>query len=287
MRRAIPKKAVKPLIEHCNKIGGKTGRSGAQVFADYLRLMKKYADYFFGDAWPPKKLAVSSGLWLYDDESEFLGESRSFREEVERFTVLLLKRNLSLEGFSGEQFNSDFDFYGKMLCYGCGVPDALHLREYLLKLDESNAEIAEKHRLEPNDAFNEQIYNYRFAPDVVREAKMSRVELEFLDAYGGTEGKTCSVRNKCLCPYGAKSGALIKLGECVKSVWRLVEYYHQNWHSSRRYTPSPSDAKWIHFGEEDFLDVTSREDILRALEDGRIERIADEFKKYKEALGHS
>lgn len=287
MRWAIPKKAVKTLVEHCNKVGEKTGRSGAEVLRDYLRWMKKYADYFFSSAWPAKPLPPSCELWLSSEEDRFLDKSRRYKEEVERFTVVLLKRNLSLEGFGAEHFDSEFDFYGRLLCYGCAVPDAMHLREFLKKLEESNAEIAEKRKLEPNDPFWAQLYDYRFSAESLRMEKMKRAELGFLEVEGGAEGKVCAPHNKCLCPYGAKSWELIKLGEMVKSLWDLVEFYDSHWNGSRSFTPSRSDTEWYHFGEVGFLNVTSREDILNALEDGRMEKVADEFKRYRETIDHS
>jgi hypothetical protein len=111
LRHAIPKKAVKPLIAHCNRVGAETGRSGVHVLAGYLKLMKRHPGFFFSDPWPAKPLNLG-GLWLQDDEDEFLQEARSYRDEIERLTVILLKRNLSLEGFDAERFDSEFSFYG-------------------------------------------------------------------------------------------------------------------------------------------------------------------------------
>lgn len=283
MRQAIPRKAVKPLIEHCNKVGAGTGRSGAQVIAGYLKLMKKHAGYFFSDPWPAKPMN-NWGLWLQDDEDDFLSEHRGYRDEIERFVVILLKRNLCLEGFSGERFDSEFSFYGRMLCLGCGVPEAMRLRKYLRDLEKSNAEVAEKYKANPDDYIYSRLYKFRFSPGSVRDMKMKRVELEFLELYGGTEGKTCEARNKCLCPYGAKSSELIKLGDRVETLWDIVEYYHSHWHPSDGFRLGDSDVQWYHFSEEDFLDVTSREDILKAVEDGRIEKIAEERRRHDEAI---
>jgi hypothetical protein len=282
LRQAIPKKAVKPLIEHCNKVGAETGRSGVQVMAGYLKLMKKHAGYFFSDPWPAKPVN-NWGLWLQDDEDYFLSEHRGYRDEVERFVVILLKRNLCWEGFNRERFDSEFSFYGKMLCLGCEVPEAMRLRKYLVDLEKSNAEIAEDYKSDPSDYMHSRMYAYRFSSGAVRDTKMKQVELEFLELYGGTEGKTCEARNKCLCPYGAKSSELIKLGDRVKKLWEIVEYYHSYWHPSDGYRPGDCDAQWYHYGEDDFLDVTSREDILKATEDGRIERIAEERRRHNEA----
>jgi hypothetical protein len=108
--QGIPKKAVKSLIEHCNRLGEKTGRSGTEVFKDYLEWMKKHGDYFFASHWPPKY--VPTGTWLTKEECRFILCSKNYEEEVERFTVVLLKRNLSLEGLKVEYFEHEFDFYG-------------------------------------------------------------------------------------------------------------------------------------------------------------------------------
>jgi hypothetical protein len=190
LRHAIPKKAVKPLIAHCNKVGAEIRRSGAQVLAGYLKLMKKHPEYFFSDPWPAKPVNLG-GWWLQEDEDEFLSEARSYRDEIERFTIILLKRNLCLEGFNGERFDSEFGFYGKLLCLGCVVPDAMYNREYLQKLEETNAKIAENYRLNPEDRFYARDYNYRFSARSLMNEKMKRVELEFQELEGDAEGKTC------------------------------------------------------------------------------------------------
>jgi hypothetical protein len=282
LRQAIPRKAVKPLIEYCNKVGAETGRSGAQVMAWYLKLMKKHAGYFFSDPWSVNPVR-KCGLWLQDDEDEFLSEHRGYRDEIERFTVIMLKRNVCLEGFNAEQFASEFKYYGRLLCLDCEVPEAVYLRKYLRDLEKSNIEVAKDYKSNPGDTFYSSIYENRLSPQAIRDEKMKRVELEFLELYGGTEGKTCEERNKCLCPYGAKSLELLELGHRVKMLWEIVEYYHRYWHSSNFSSSSKNGYEWYHTDEEGFLDVTSREDLLKAVEDGRIERIAEERRKHDEA----
>lgn len=280
MGQGIPKKAVRALIEHCNRFGEKTGRSGAEVFKDYLEWMKKHADYFFASHWPPKY--VPTGTWLTKEECRFILESKSYEEEVERFTVVLLKRNLSLEGLKAEYFEQEFGFYGRMFCGHCSVPAAMYLREYIAKLEESNAWIEKQRKLEPNDAYWMKLYDNSFSAESIRSGKMARVQLGFIEVDGAAEGKVCEVHNKYLCPYGALSWELIKLGNMVRYLWRLVEFYDRHWNGSQMYTPSPSEAKWYHMGEPGLLDVTSRDDILKALEDGRMDKIVDEFRRYNE-----
>ena len=45
--------------------------------------------------------------------------------------------------------------------------------------------------------------------------------------------------------------------------------------------PSAQDLKWYYYDEPSILDVTNYEDILEAIEDGRMERIIEERKKYE------
>lgn len=277
VRRAIPKKAVKALIEHCNRFGERTGRSGAEVFSNYLKWMKKHADFFFSSPWP-LRLVPNTTIGLTDLEYEFIDGSGTYEEEVERFTIVLLQRNLSLEGFNAENFMSEFDFYGRMACRYCGVPEAVRLREYTKKLEETMLEMREK--VSSGDDFWAKVYEYRMSPKCTKSDGMAHVNLEFLEADGEAEGKTCNIHNKYLCPYGAKALELIDHGNSVDFLWRLVKFYDEHWNASQTYTPPPSDAKWFHWDEAGFLDVTSREDILKAMEDGRMDKIALEYVKY-------
>jgi hypothetical protein len=286
VRLGIPKKAVKPLIEHCNRLGEKAGRSGAEVFEDYLEGIKRHADYFFSSPWPPRHVLID-GVGLTWEEDAFISASCSYAEEVERFTIALLKRNLSLEGFNSECFEQQFEFCGRVACFGCAVPEAVRLRKYVKELEESNAEIEQKRKLDPNNPIWDRLHAFRFSSEARRSAKMANVELDFLEVEGGAKGKACAVRNMYLCPFGEGSSELIGLGVPVAMLWALIEFYDGHWNGSSSFTPSPSDAKWYHMGEPGILDVTSRQDILDALEDGRIRRIAEERKRFTEAVKHS
>jgi hypothetical protein len=168
-----------------------------------------------------------------------------------------------------------------MFCGHCSVPAAMYLREYIAKLEESTR-IDKQRKLEPNDAFWMKLYDNSFSAEAIRLGKKARVQLGFIEVDGAAEGKVCEVRNKALCPYGALSWELIKLGNMVRYLWQLVEFYDRHWNGSQMYNPSPSEAKWYHLGEPSIIDVTSRDDILKALEDGRMDKIVDEFRRYNE-----
>jgi hypothetical protein len=49
--------------------------------------------------------------------------------------------------------------------------------------------------------------------------------------------------------------------------------------------------KWYHYGEASIIDVTSFDDIVKAIEDGRFDRIVEEHERYmkearRETSGH-
>ncbi|MGA2239692.1 MAG: hypothetical protein ABSG74_10820 [Candidatus Bathyarchaeia archaeon] len=49
---------------------------------------------------------------------------------------------------------------------------------------------------------------------------------------------------------------------------------------SHTYTPAASDHEWYHYNEPPIIDVTSYDDVTRAIEDGRLDKIIDEHKRY-------
>jgi len=66
MQRRIPRKAVDSLVEYCQKLGEETGRPAAEIFREYLELMKKHADYFFSQSWtkePDEQLGLDRSRW--------------------------------------------------------------------------------------------------------------------------------------------------------------------------------------------------------------------------------
>jgi hypothetical protein len=285
VNQGIPETAVRALIELCNRFGEKTGRSGAEVFKDYLEWIKKHADYFFSAHWPPKY--VPKGTWLNREECAFILDGKDYEEEVERFTVVLLKRNLSLEGLKTEYFEQEFGYYGRMFCGHCSVPAATHLREYIAKLEELAAWIEKQKSMEPNDSYWMKLYDSPFSAETSKSAEMARVQLRFLEVDGAAEGKACAVRNKYLCPYGKKSRELVKRGDMVRYLWLLIEFYDRHWNNLKGYKTPLREAKSCQVGDSSLLEVTSRDDILKALEDGRMDKIVEEFRKHNKKIEHN
>jgi hypothetical protein len=222
---------------------------------------------------------------LTREECAFIFNSKSYEEELERFTVVLLKRNMSLEGLKTEYFEQEFGFYGRMFCGHCSVPAAMYLRDYIGKLERLNAWIKKQRSLEPNDSYWMKLYDNSFSANASKSAKMARVQLGFLEIDGAAEGKFCAVHNKYLCPYGPKSGEFVKLGNMVRYLWLLIEFYDRYWNNPKGCTKPLKEAKLNHIDKPSLIEVTSRDDILKALEDGRIDKII-EVRRYNEEIEH-
>jgi hypothetical protein len=278
--KRIPKSAVKSLMEYCIEKCKETGASAAEILKNYLELMKKYGDYFFSEPWPEKP-CKEFGLDLGEEERRFIGEGKSYSDKVERFTVVCLRRNISMEGFDAQGFEEDFRFYGGLECWDCVVPDAVRLREDIERIEQAIRNNEEEMKQEEPSWIVKEMYEHYRRPDVVRRNKMMLVELRLYEEIGRAEGKGCEVKNKYRCPYGEQSEELIDHGRLAKAIWREVEWYDTHWNPSPTFRPSVQEMKWYHYGEPGIIDVTSYEDIIKAIVDGRFERILEEHRKYQ------
>lgn len=280
--RKIPKSAVKPLAEYCKNVSEETGRPAAEVFREFLELMKKHADYFFGEPWPEK---VDKPVWFSDEDVGFIDGSESYEDSCERFRLVCLRRNMSMEGFDSEGFTWDFEFYGRLGCADCAVLEATGARKKVKRVEEHRREIEGEMRQEEPSWMTKRMSEYLESPDVVKSDGMLHVKLRLYEEMGGAEKKSCEVRNRYRCPYGEKSVKFIKDGGLLKDLWHYVEWYDHYWNPSRGLSLSAQDMKWYHYDEPSILDVTSYEDILEAVKDGRMEKIMREYKKYVEETG--
>jgi hypothetical protein len=66
-----------------------------------------------------------------------------------------------------------------------------------------------------------------------------------------------------------------------------LQWYDRHWNRHSTFTPSSDEVKWYHWGEPSIIDLTSYQDILKALKDGRLDKIIDEHKKYMKETGCS
>jgi hypothetical protein len=181
-----------------------------------------------------------------------------------------LRRNISIEGFDAEGFREGFKFYGGIKCWCCSINKAAGLRE--------QAGLIEKHMREMEQAKWD-------ISDLEKQHKMLLVELRLYEELGGAGGRSCRVKIKYACPYGEESEQLIEKGRSVETLWKHIGWYDCHWNPSHTYRPSDQEMKWYHYGEPSIIDVTSYDDVLKAREDGRLERIIQEHERYMKETG--
>lgn len=276
--RKLPKVAVKSLTEYCEKLASENNDSAMEIFRQDLELMKKYGDYFFSGPWPQKP---DDQFGLSEKQFEFVEGGKDYSEKCERFQVVCLKRNISLEGFDSERFTSEFNWLGRQACWDCLVPEAMDLRKWIAANEQRMKENEEAMKSGEPSWMTKQMHEYDNLPDVVRSRRMRYVKLRFCDEVGLTAGKNCEVRNRYKCPYGEESERLVRNGGRGGVVWKLVEWYDSHWNRTSTSSPAASDMKWYHYDEPSMIDVTSYEDVMKATEDGRLLKILEERKNYE------
>jgi len=280
----IPRKALEPLIETCDELSVDWEKPADEIFKDFLKMMKKYSDFFFSKPFP-ESLLKHPKLGFEDEEYEFIKSAESYRDECNRFLVVCLRRNMSMKGFDKERFLANYKFYGGYECYYCLVPEVMKLREEWNKYEDLKRKVYEEVESGNPSEYAEMWHEHLERPDVVKYYRMLAVKLWLFEEKAKNKGKTCKVQNKYQCPYGADSRKLIEKGWLIKKIWDIIEWYDTHWHRYPYIVPLRDEMKWYHYDEPDIIDVTSIEDIEKAFDDGRIGRIIDEYIKYVKETG--
>jgi len=190
-----------------------------------------------------------------------------------------------LEGFDGERFDENLKFYGRKECWDCVVPDAVRLRQYVKDVEEDIKKYEEEVKGENPSWIAVRMSEHYRKPEEVKHRKFTLVELKVYEDVGEAEGKSCSVENRYKCPYGARSKKLIEAGGLAKFVWKEIRWYDHHWNPIGDHVSAVGVTKWDHFDEPGIIDVTSYEDIVKAVDDGRFDKIFEEHKKYMEETG--
>ena len=126
VRKKLPKRAVKPLLQYCVELSEESGKPTKQIFKKYLELMEKHKEYFFKKRWPETR---KTQLGLGKENWTFIEAGKDMEDRLERFTLVCFKRNISTEGFDVDGFKENFKYYGGRECRRCSVPKAMTLRE--------------------------------------------------------------------------------------------------------------------------------------------------------------
>jgi hypothetical protein len=166
--------------------------------------------------------------------------------------------------------------FGRHLCVSCVVHRADWAKEEIdrdAKHWEQNGgeaageqwygEVGEEHRL-------------RF----LKEGAMRGVKWRVFNELGEANNRTCKVVNYFKCPYGEERQELLDNGRMAYEIWNHIKWYDDHWNPNHTWTPAAIERKWYHYGESQIIDVTSFDDVCKALDDGRFDIILEEHLKY-------
>jgi hypothetical protein len=107
------------------------------------------------------------------------------------------------------------------------------------------------------------------------------VEWRIYNELAEANNRTCEILNYFHCPCGDEWRQLLQDGYDAHWLWEHIEWYDTHWNRDHTYTPpAASQRKWYHYDEPPIIDVTSYDDIIRAIDDGRLDRIIDEHTRY-------
>jgi hypothetical protein len=166
--------------------------------------------------------------------------------------------------------------YAKDRCHHCAINQAQDLKK---ELDRRERFWEQNGGEEAREKFYEKCGEPK-ASEFRREDAMRIVEWRLYNEAAEANNRTCSVLNYFHCPYDQEWRTLIEDGSIAYKLWKHIRWYDYHWNSTTTISPRPSERKWFHLGEPPIIDVGDFEDIMKALEDGRLDKIVEEHEKY-------
>jgi len=171
--------------------------------------------------------------------------------------------------------------YGKSVCWSCVIRQAQEAKKILDRYER----YWQEHGGEAGKAQHYQELGEPYASDSQREDEIRQVEWRIYNELAEANNRTCKTLNYFHCPYGNARDQLLRDGDCAHLLWQHIHWYDNHWNPNTSYTPAASEEKWYHYKEPALIDVTNYDDIIRAIDDGRLDRIVEEHTRYMKETG--
>jgi hypothetical protein len=166
--------------------------------------------------------------------------------------------------------------YGKMVCWSCVIQRAQDAKKELDRQErywqENGGETAKERWYQ--EAGEPYTSSFR------KDDAMRQIEWRVYNELAEANNRTCEVPNYFHCPYSDTRDQLLRDGHDAHLLWQEIHWYDNHWNRDHTFTPAASERKWYHYDEPPIIDVTNYDDVKRAIEDGRLERIIDEHTRY-------
>jgi len=171
--------------------------------------------------------------------------------------------------------------HGKMICWGCVIHRAQDAKKEIDRHDRYWQEHG-------GEAAKEGWYQEAGEPYTSSFRKhdaMRQVEWRIYNELAEANNRTCEALNYFRCPYGDARDQLLQDGDDAQQLWQHIYWYDIHWNRNHTFTPAAGEREWYHYDEPPIIDVTSYDDIIRAIDDGRLDRIIDEHTRYMKETG--
>jgi hypothetical protein len=166
--------------------------------------------------------------------------------------------------------------YGRARCGFCAIQQAQDAKK---KIDRE-ARYWQEHG---GEAARERWYEEAGEPHTSsfrKQDAMRQVEWRIYNELGEASNRTCEIHNYFRCPYGDAWRQLLQDGGDAYWLWEHIHWYDRHWNRSHTFTPAANEHEWYHYDEPPIIDVTSYDDIIRAIDDGRLDKIIEEHIRY-------
>lgn len=167
--------------------------------------------------------------------------------------------------------------YANMLCWSCVITKAQDAKK---ELDRHARYWKENGGEAAKESWYKEVGELT-ASNFRKEDAMQQVEWRIYNELAEANNRTCEIMNYFHCPYGDTWRKLLQDGHDARLLWQQITWYDEHWNGSPYSTPSRSEQRWYHLNEPPIIDVTSYDDIIRAIDDGRLDKIIDEHTRYK------
>jgi len=166
--------------------------------------------------------------------------------------------------------------YGRLVCSNCTIRQAQDVKK---EIDRHQKYWQDQGGESAREQFYEEAGEIH-AKYFRKLDAMRQVQWRVFNELAGAKGRTCDVHNHFRCPHRSERNQLLEVGYDAWRLWRHVEWFDDHWNRSLTYTPVASEMKWYHFDESSIIDGTDFEDLDRAIDDGRLDRIVQEHLRY-------
>jgi len=213
---------------------------------------------------------VSAGEWKWGDWSKL----------PDKYSILIVYGKSVpddyLRDYAALMEKLEDPTYGKMVCWSCVIHRAQDAKKELDRHDRYWQENG-------GEAAKEEWYKEAGEPytsSFRKEDAMRQAEWRIYNELAEADNRTCETINFFHCPYGDAWRQLQQDGDDAHRFWEHITWYDHHWNRSHTSTPAAGERRWYHFDEPPIIDVTSYDDIIRAIDDGRLDKIIDEHTRY-------